>query len=294
MKMKMNLILALSAAVIASFGWRAVAADKDDEKTAEKAPAKATPKSDLQVLVGKIQGKLSKLDEDKRTEKEFAAEMKEFDTLIEKYKDQKTDDVAQILFMKALLYLQVFDDSETGAKLAEKLKKDFPDTTPGKQADQILESLKAQEASKKIQKALAVGSRFPDFEEKDLDGKRLSVANYKGKVVLIDFWATWCGPCVRELPNVLQTYEKYHDKGFDIIGISLDKEKEKLTSFMEKKEMKWAQYFDGLGWANKLAGKYGVQSIPMTYLLDGEGKIIAKNLRGEALEEAVAKVLGKK
>jgi len=291
--MKKKLCIALMATAIAGSGLSAGAADNADEKPAAKPAAKATAKSDLQVLVGKIQSKLGKADEDKRTEKEFADEMKEFDILLEKYKDQKTDDVAQILFMKAMLYLQVFDDTETGAKLVERLKKEFPDTQQGKNADQVLASLKAQEESKKVQKALAVGSSFPEFEVKDLEGKPLSVANYKGKVVLIDFWATWCGPCVNELPNVLKTYEKYHGKGFDIIGISLDKEKEKLTSFMEKKGMKWAQYFDGQGWANALAGKYGVQSIPMTYLLDGEGRIIAKNLRGEALEEAVAKKLDK-
>ena len=112
-------------------------------------------------------------------------------------------------------------------------------------------------------------------------------------LAIVDFWATWCGPCVAELPNVLKAYEKHHAEGFEIIGISLDKDKAKLESFTKEKNMPWQQFFDGLFWNNKLSTKYGVNSIPATYLLDGEGKIIGKNLRGEALEAAVAKALGR-
>ena len=143
-------------------------------------------------------------------------------------------------------------------------------------------------------KALAIGSPFPDFNETDIDGKPVSIANHKGKIVLVDFWAVWCGPCVRELPNVLKAYEKYHAKGFEIVGISLDSDKGKLTDFIKAKNMTWQQFFDGQGWKNKLAQKYNVNSIPATYLVDKEGKLIAKNLRGEALEQAVAKALGEK
>ena len=185
--MKMKLVSALLAAAMMLSSGRILAAEADGNAP-EKPTGKATAKSDLQVLISKIQGRLSKLKEDERTEKEFAAEMKEFDTLLEKYKGEKTDDVAQILFMKAMLHLQVFDNAETGTKLVEQLKTDFPDTQQGKNADQILGSLKAQAESKKVQKSLAVGAKFPDFDEKDLDGKPLSVANHKGKVVLVDFW----------------------------------------------------------------------------------------------------------
>ena len=143
-------------------------------------------------------------------------------------------------------------------------------------------------------KTLAVGSTFPDFNETDLDGKPLSVGNYKGKIVLVDFWATWCGPCVGELPNVLKAYENYHRKGFEIVGISLDSDKDKLTSFLKAKNMTWQQFFDGQGWKKKIAQKYQVHSIPATYLIDKEGKLIAANLRGEALATALSKVLGDK
>jgi thiol-disulfide isomerase/thioredoxin len=252
---------------------------------------KGDPKAQLQELVGKIRQKLSG---GKATEESLAAELKQFDALLTEHQGEKTDDVAQILLMKAMLYAQVLENQEKATALIKQLKSDFPETKQGKDADKILENFAKQAAAKKIQDALVPGAAFPDFEVKDLEDKPLSVAGCKGKVVLIDFWATWCGPCVGELPNVLKTYEKHHAEGLEIIGISLDKEKERLTKFLTEKKMTWRQYFDGLGWQNKLAAKYGVNSIPATYLLDKEGKIIAKNLRGEALEEAVAKALEKK
>jgi peroxiredoxin len=149
-------------------------------------------------------------------------------------------------------------------------------------------------AAKKIQEALAVGTTFPDFNEMDVTGQPLSIASHKGNVVLIDFWATWCGPCVKELPNVIATYQKHHAQGFDIIGVSLDQDQAKLTQFTKSKDMTWQQFFDGRGWGNKLAVKYGIESIPSTFLLDGDGKIIGKDLRGKALEQAVTSALANK
>ena len=287
--MKVLLVLTLVAASLLMLNLRALAADKPDPKSGETAAVKATPKSDLQVLLSKIQ---AKLQGGTATEKDLADEFKEFDALLDKYKDQKTDDVARILVMKAMLYAHL-DNPEKATALMKKVQTDFPETEQAKTADKAIEQMAAHAKAKLIQKELVVGNKFPDFEEKDLDGKSLSVAKYKGKVVLVDFWATWCGPCVRELPNVLKAYEKHHEKGFEIIGISLDQDKSKLTTFIESKGMKWPQYFDGKGWQNKLAGVYGVNSIPATYLLDVEGKIIAKNLRGDDLEQMVAKSLTK-
>lgn len=260
----------------------------DADKPAAE-PSKAV--TELKSLVDKVRAKLGA---GKNKEADMADELKEFDTLLASHKDEKTDDVAQILMMKAMLYLQVFENDEKGTELLQQMKKDFPETKQGKNVDSMLENMKAQAEAKKINRALVEGSKFPDFEEKDLDGKALSIANYKGKVVLIDFWATWCGPCVGELPNVLKAYEKFHGQGFEIIGVSLDSDEGKLKSFIADKKMTWQQFFDGKGWGNKLAAKYGIQSIPATYLLDGEGKIIGKGMRGEALAEAVEKALAKK
>jgi thiol-disulfide isomerase/thioredoxin len=146
----------------------------------------------------------------------------------------------------------------------------------------------------KIQSTLNVGAKFPEFNEKGVDGKPLSLADYKGKVVLIDFWATWCGPCRGEIPNVVASYQKYHGKGFEVIGVSLDQDRQKLLDYTRQQNMTWQQYFDGQGWSNKLAAKYGIESIPATYLLDGNGKIIGQDLRGDALGAAVAKALANK
>jgi len=246
--------------------------------------------SELKALITKVQ---NKLHEGKKTEADLGDELKEFDELIAKHKEEKTDESAQIVFMKAMLYLEVFKKADKAIELVQQLKKDYPDTKAAKNADEVLESMKQQEAALRIQGSLVEGAKFPDFDEKDIAGKSLSVANFKGKVVLIDFWATWCAPCVGELPNVIKSYEKHHDKGFEIIGVSLDQNEAGLKSFTKDRNMTWQQYFDGKGWGNKLAQKYGIQSIPATFLLDGDGKIIGRDLRGEALEEAVAKALVK-
>jgi peroxiredoxin len=293
----MNKILSIimATAVISLLGLRVSAADekatpKNDKsaKSADKGARNLGAKSALQDLVGRV---TTKLQEGKNTEKDLASELKEFDALLTKHKDEKTDDVAQIHFMRAMLYVQVFENLEKGKELMAQLSKELPETAPGKKAPDVIAEIEQQQRGKQIREKLVVGEKFPDFEEKDLAGKTLSIANYKGKVVLVDFWATWCGPCVAELPHVLKAYEQYHDKGFDVVGISLDRDQEALTSFIKKREMRWPQIFDS---KNKLATQYGIESIPTTFLLDGEGKIIGKNIRGEAVIEAVADALPKK
>lgn len=256
------------------------------------AAEKGNPETQLKALFDKIQDKLQKGESEKSA---LSTEIKEFDTLLAEHKGNKSDEVAQILVMKALLFIQVFEETESGIKMLESLKKDFPETTQGKQAEEMITSIKKKIETDarvaEIQKGLAVGKPFPDFNEKDLNGNPLSVSQFKGKVVLVDFWATWCGPCIAELPNVLQTYEKYNKQGFEIIGISLDRTEDKLTSFVRKRKMTWPHYFDGDAWQSKLVAKYGIQGIPATFLIDQEGNIAAKNLRGPALEEEVAKLL---
>jgi thiol-disulfide isomerase/thioredoxin len=123
-----------------------------------------------------------------------------------------------------------------------------------------------------------------------VDGKEVDLAKMRGKVVLIDFWATWCGPCVAELPNVLKVYEKLHDKGFEIVGISLDQDQAKLESFVKEKGMKWSQYFDGKGWQNDISSRFGIKSIPAMWLVDKKGMLVSNDARGN-LEELVEKAL---
>jgi thiol-disulfide isomerase/thioredoxin len=246
------------------------------------------PAVELKALVTQIK---ADIQAGKKTEAALADDLKQFDVLLAEHKGEKTDAVAEILFMKATLYSEVFQDSAKADQLIAQLKTEFPDT-------RIVAALKQQEAAeataKKNQANLVEGAKFPDFAEKDLNGKSLSLADYKGKVLLIDFWATWCGPCRAEIPNVVATYNKYHGQGFEIIGISLDDDRQKLLSYTKNNDMTWPQYFDGQGWSNKLAVKYGIEAIPATYLLDGNGVIIGKDLRGDELTHAVARAVAKK
>ena len=257
-------------------------------------PAAAAPadaEAELSAVLARIQ---VKVQAGQKSEQEFAGELKELDTLLARHHGEQTDDVAQILLTKAELYFELFGNTAKCVALINQLKADFPETAPGKQADAILKMIVQMENAKKIQASLVVGAAFPRFTETDATGKPLSLESYRGKVVLVDFWATWCGPCVAELPNVLAAYRTYHDRGFEIIGISLDKDPEALSAFIKDHDMSWPQYFDGRGWENKLAVKYGIRSIPTTFLLDGKDRIVARDLRGDALPAEVAKLLGKK
>jgi len=281
-----NLSLSLSCIASLFLLAPALAADKTAEAP-KKTAAEAKPASDvtneLKEIVTSVR---EKLKAGKKSEADLADELKRFDELLAKHKDEKTEDVANVAFMKATLYTEVIKDEAKGKEMLEQVAKDYPDTRAAKSASASLKSIEAKAK-------FAIGKPFPEFSVTGFDGKPLAVSDYKGKVVLIDFWATWCGPCIGELPNVKKTYAKHHDKGFEIIGISLDSDKDKLTEFLAKNEIGWRQFFDGGGWKNKLAVEYSVQSIPATYLLDGEGKIIGSNLRGEELEAAVEKALKK-
>jgi len=248
--------------------------------------------SQLQALVMQVQ---TKAKEGKTSEADLADELKTLDNLIAAEKGAKTEEAALLVFMKAQLYLEVIKNDDKGTALIKQIKVDYPNTRYGTNADRILDGIAKQEAAKKIQDGLAVGTVFPDFAVTGLDGKPLSVAALKGKVVMVDFWATWCPPCRAELPNVIKTYQKHHNDGFEIIGVSLDQERSKLDDFLKQQDgMTWPQYFDGEGWGNKLAAKYGVDAIPFALLIGPDGKIIGKELRGDELEDAVAKAVAAK
>jgi peroxiredoxin len=140
--------------------------------------------------------------------------------------------------------------------------------------------------------ASAVGQKAPDFSQAQPDGTPLSLSELEGQLVLIDFWASWCGPCRRENPNVVKLYDRFHDKGFEILGVSLDDDRDSWLEAIEADGLRWKHVSDLGGWSNVVAKQYAVNSIPHTVLVGPDGVIIAKNLRGAELEAKVAEILG--
>ena len=148
-------------------------------------------------------------------------------------------------------------------------------------------------AQKEAQANLDIGKIAPNFSAPDPDGKIIALNDIKGKATIIDFWASWCGPCRRENPNVVKVYEKYHDKGLEIISVSLDRpnQQSRWLQAIEKDRLTWhhvsnLQYFN-----DPVARMYNISAIPATFILDADGRIVAKKLRGSALEEQIASML---
>jgi thiol-disulfide isomerase/thioredoxin len=147
-----------------------------------------------------------------------------------------------------------------------------------------------RQAAGEMLKANALLGQRLDLAFTAVDGRAVDLSRLQGKVVLVDFWATWCPPCRGEVPNVRQIYEKYHAKGFEIVGISLDNDKDSLQHFVAENKMEWPQYFDGLQWKNKYARQFGIESIPTMWLVDKTGKLREMNAR-EDLAGNVEKLL---
>lgn len=166
-------------------------------------------------------------------------------------------------------------------------------------AEALAPELKSTKIGLEIQEKLkslsptSVGQMAPDFSAPNPEGKIVSLKESLGKVTLIDFWASWCGPCRKENPNVVALYNEFHDKGFNIIGVSLDKEdkKHEWIKAIEVDKLTWTQISNLKFWQDPIAKQYNVQGIPATFLLDAEGRIVAKNLRGAELRAKVAELL---
>lgn len=177
------------------------------------------------------------------------------------------------------------------------------DPTMAAQVASLFEGLSAELKATKLgtmlaakfegEKKTAIGAMAIDFTQNDQNGKPIKLSDFKGKYVLIDFWASWCGPCRNENPNVVAAYQKYKDKNFTVLGVSLDKPdaKDAWLKAISDDKLTWTQVSDLKYWQNEVAVKYGIQSIPANFLIDPTGKIIAKGLREEALHAKLDELL---
>ncbi|MFP4028115.1 MAG: redoxin domain-containing protein [Candidatus Brocadiia bacterium] len=148
--------------------------------------------------------------------------------------------------------------------------------------------------TEKPDRGSSVGNRAPNFKLKTLGGTAVSPKSAKGRPLLLDFWATWCGPCRREIPNLKKVYKKYHRKGLLVLGVSLDRDEDELEDFIKKNKMPWPQVLLEGKTKEKMLGRYNVRGIPNMILIDGNGIIRGRGLRGQALETAIEKLFGKR
>lgn len=187
--------------------------------------------------------------------------------------------------------IQIDQDFASYEKLIVPLYQCFPQSA-------IVQNLFSAYNNKKQQleaaNPFARGKQVPDFTELRTDGKKsMKLSDLRGQVVLLDFWASWCGPCRAENPNVVKNYQKYKDAGFTVMSVSLDSNKDKWLAAIQADQLSWPNHVSDLGgWNSKVAKLYGVQSIPFTVLIDKDGKVIATNLRGAALEQTLQQIFG--
>lgn len=187
--------------------------------------------------------------------------------------------------------IDVQNDFATYESIMKQLNQGFGDSPSVKELYKNYLQLKAQKDAANL---LAPGKMAPDFEELKIDGKtKMKLSDLRGQVVLLDFWASWCGPCRKENPNVVKLYQRYKDKGFTVMSVSLDRDRAAWLAAIEKDGLVWPNHVSDLGhWSSKVPQLYEVHGIPFTVLIDKEGKIINTNLRGEALEAELVRIFG--
>jgi peroxiredoxin len=192
------------------------------------------------------------------------------------------ESMAAVKYFAALAKYRQRDYEGAKKALAAHLKA-YPEFRGKQQVEKLLDDVKT------------IGSPATPFTSKDLRGEAVKLSDFKGKVLLLDFYAAWCKPCVAELPNLIKLYDKYHPKGFQILGVSLDRNAEAAKDFVKKHGIKWPVVFEKPGgWKNPVAQLYNIRSIPSTYLLDEKGNVLAIGIRGEELADTLEKLFEKK
>ncbi len=193
---------------------------------------------------------------------------------------------AKLVLASSYLAVERFDE-------AEKLFRELVDA--GLSIDQrISDGARSELARIDALRRIKIGSPAAGIVGTSHEGKKIDLAKYRGKVVLIDFWAAWCAPCRQEMPNVIRTYKDLKKKGFEVIGVSLDEDRAKFDKFIRDNKMDWPQIYDGKGWATAAAKSYAVNAIPATFLVDRKGVLRYRNVRGPKLREAVEALLAEK
>lgn len=198
---------------------------------------------------------------------------------IENFVQQNTN--SYIAPLAVLRYMQINEDVAKTDQLFNSLNADVRNSDLGNYIAQQLAEAKIN----------AIGSIMPDFTQNDTTGQPVSLSAFRGKYVLVDFWASWCRPCRMENPNVVANFQKYKSKNFTVLGVSLDKAKPAWIEAINMDNLTWPHVSDLQGWGNAVAAQFKITSIPQNFLIGPDGKIIAKNLRGPALEQKLAQLL---
>jgi peroxiredoxin len=198
------------------------------------------------------------------------------------------DAYLSVLLLENFLMRQYLTAEEITSYFA-KIDKSLLNTKSAKNIKKVLDAIKNDPAAK-----VEVGGKAPDFSAKNPEGKEVSLKESMGKVTIIDFWASWCGPCRGENPNVVALYKELHAKGLNIIGVSLDKDAAKWKEAIAKDGLVWPQISNLKFWDEPIAKQYNVESIPATFILDAKGVIVARDLRGDALKAKVNELLNAK
>lgn len=215
---------------------------------------------------------------------------KEVDDYMNKYPDENPNSYISLLLVERLFNLPDFK-YENVKKTFENLNEELRNTTKGKTISDKLKTIEKNMKNPAAAKKLNSLKLAPDFSAKSPNGSTISLKESLGKITIIDFWASWCGPCRKENPNVVALYNEFHSKGLNIIGVSLDDDATKWKEAIAKDKLTWNQVSNLKGFEDPIATLYDVQQIPTTFVLDSKGNIVAKDLRGDELKAKVKELL---